>query len=231
MENITKTNKETIVEDVKKSEQELGKQDLKSKIYKPKKKIIVAICIILIAILVGTIIIKKNVKEKEKLVEEERIKIQEQENECRDKISETLAYMLVNLSGCSECVSAYLDLLDDYSSYLDSTTIKNIFLDNCKDVIDEMENYDSIVIKNMKWLNNNSIDKYKEVYNVLLDMYDNYRVFYDGCIKLNVSTTRESQNLLNKGNIILEKFNRILIIMPELKENVESKEKSLSDNF
>lgn len=231
MENITKTNKETIVEDVKKSEQELGKQDLKSKIYKPKKKIIVAICIILIAILVGTIIIKKNVKEKEKLAEEESIKIQEQEKECRDKISETLAYMLVNVSGCSECVSTYLDLLADYSSYLDSTTIKNTFLDNCKDVIDTMDDYDSIVIKNMKWLNNNSIEKYKEVYNVLLDMYDNYRVFYDGCIKLNVSTTRESQNLLNKGNIILEKFNRILIIMPELKENVESKEKSLSDNF
>lgn len=88
-----------------------------------------------------------------------------------------------------------------------------------------MGNYDKTIIENMQWLNTNKVEKYSEVYNILLNMYENYRAFYDDSIKLNVSTTSSVNTLLNKGQTILEKYNRILIIMPDLKEGIESQKK------
>ena len=224
---------EKIIEDEERLEKKTEYQETQVKKRKPNKKIIVAvaiICIVLVAGAVGAFLIRKNNQEKERVAEEERIRIEKQEKEYHDKISETLAYMLTNTSGCASYVSAYLELLSDYS-YMGSSIIKDTMYANSEELRNKLDNNDSIVVENIKWLSNNKIDKYKEVYDVLLDMYDNYRVFYDDSIELSLSTISAAETLLDKGQTVLEKYNRILVIMPNLKDEVENQEENIGDKF
>lgn len=211
----------------KENEVQNEKQPKKPRIKMTKrKKIIAIIAIILVFIIVIGFAINSQVKKKKRLAEEERIRIELQENEYRDKISITIAYMLTNTYGCSSYATAYLELLSKYS-VLGSTAVKNTLKANSEKLRKKMNDYDAIVVENMQWLNSNKVDKYAEVYNVLLDMYDNYRVFYDDTIDLSSSITSSNSSSIKKGEAIIEKYNRILIIMPDLKDGIESQKENL----
>lgn len=183
--------------------------------------------VVALSIIIGVVVMNKD---KAKGEEDKNIAAEQQaelEQEYRDKMIEAMAYMLINVSGGATYVSTYLDALVEYPS-LSQETIEGIMVSSFAEVLDYMEEYDDIVVADMKWLSNNRIEKYNETYEVLLDMYDNYRVFYDGTVKLQVTSASSSNRLLQKGENVLEKYNRILIIMPELEAGVENKQDAIT---
>lgn len=207
---------------------------------KPKKinmKVViigVIVLVVVLSIVIGLAVnssTKERDEEQEKIREEERIREEEKqaelEQEYRERMIEAMAYMLINVSGGATYVSTYLDIIIEYPS-LSHETVEGIMVSSFVEVMDLMEEYDGIVIADMKWLSNHKIDKFNDAYEVLLEMYDNYRVFYDGTTDLQVTTVSSTNRLLEKGQTVLEKYNRILIIMPELEGDVENKQDSIT---
>lgn len=181
-----------------------------------KKQVIVAISAVFVIMILIIVLVYNNYM-KQKQAEKEQ-----QEAEYRDKITQTIGYTLTNSYGCSSYVSAYLSAVQKYR--LNKTLIESVLKANTEELRNTMKEYDKTIVENMQWLNSNKLEKYNEVYDILLEMYDNYRSYYDDTIKLRFL---DSSSTIDKAKQIVEKYNRILIIMPDLKEGIESQKKDI----
>ncbi len=191
---------------------------------KSKLKIIIPI-IVLVIIIISVIVIVKQNEEKEHIrIRKERIRTEQLEEEYKEKIAIVCDYMSLNTYKGSTLTSEYLKLVKKYGNYLSDEIIANTFLyssDSLSEQINIAKKDNEKVVETMSWLTNNKIDKYTDVYNVVLEMYDAYIPFFDSTIKLNFGLY-SIEDTMEKGKIILEKYNKIKTLMPEIKDIIKN---------
>lgn len=200
---------------------------------KKGKFIAIGIGIIIIVLVVAGIITTNQIKQKQ--AEEERIRLEQEqlqkENEVKEKLAIGTRKMLENSTIGMKYVSLYVNGLNQFGNTLGESWVKGTIMgtDGSQQIVTTMKENDTTIVDTMNWLSSNMIDRYTEVYNVLLEMYDSYKAFYNKAINLYV-TAGNSQEISNLGNEILEKYNRIVVMEPELKELMDNNTNDTSDN-
>lgn len=200
---------------------------------KKGKFIAIGIGIIIIVLVVAGIITTNQIKQKQ--AEEERIKLEQEqlqkENEVKEKLAIGTRKMLENSTIGMKYVSLYVNGLNQFGNTLGESWVKGTIMgtDGSQQIVTTMKENDTTIVDTMNWLSSNMVDRYTEVYNVLLEMYDSYKAFYNKAINLYV-TAGNSQEISNLGNEILEKYNRIVVMEPELKELMDNNTNDTSDN-
>ena len=232
-------NMETVVEksekinELKKGTENQNFQQNKSG--KPKKrKFIIVFIVIIIAISmgIGAIINNYNEKEKARLAEEERIRIEQEQkdNEYKNKIALACLKMNQNVGVGAKLSEAYLKLYNQYGSTLGKNyivgTIKGT--DGYEKIASKMKENHKVLTETMDWISSNKLENYIDVYNILLEMYDGYKPFYESTIDLNFSLY-STQEVITKGKTVLEKYDRITTMIPEIKDFVDNSENNNSD--
>jgi len=226
METIVKKN-----EKVNEIEKGMGNQNFQqNKNSKPKKRKIVVICIVvIIALLIGSSAIIGNLKEKEKerLAEEERIRIEQEqkENEYKDKIALACLKMNQNVGIGAKLSEGYLKLYNQYGRTLGKEYIVGTLkgTDGYEKVATKMKENHKVLTDTMDLISSNKLDKYTDVYNILLEMYDGYKPFYEATVNINFSLY-STQEIITKGKTVIEKYDRIATMIPEIKNFVENEE-------
>lgn len=200
---------------------------------KKGKFIAIGIGIIIIVLVVAGIITTNQIKQKQ--AEEERIRLEQEqlqkENEVKEKLAIGTRKMLENSTIGMKYVSLYVNGLNQFGNTLGESWVKGTIMgtDGSQQIVTTMKENDTTIVDTMNWLSSNMVDRYTEVYNVLLEMYDSYKAFYNKAINLYV-TAGNSQEISNLGNEILEKYNRIVVMEPELKELMDNNTNDTSDN-
>lgn len=200
---------------------------------KKRKFIAIGIGIIIIVLVVAGIITTNQIKQKQ--AEEERIRLEQEqlqkENEVKEKLAIGTRKMLENSTIGMKYVSLYINGLNQFGNTLGESWVKGTIMgtDGSQQIVTTMKENDTTIVDTMNWLSSNMVDRYTEVYNVLLEMYDSYKAFYNKAINLYV-TAGNSQEISNLGNEILEKYNRIVVMEPELKELMDNNTNDTSDN-
>lgn len=223
---IVEKEKQDLVEKVDESKKGTGNQNYQ----KPKKNIrknlkIVAVCALII-VLMGSFYYFNSMKEKERLAEEERIRIEQEQkdNEFKHTIAVTANRMVKNTSIGSKFITTYIELYNKYYLTLGTDYVKNTIQSSGSDekFKTAMEENDGTIRENMKWFAENRSETYNDVYEVLLEMYDNYRYFYDKAIDLSINPSNLDE-VKKKGNNVLEKVNRIIVMQPDIEDTINGK--------
>lgn len=221
VEKIEKTN------ELKKGTENQNFQQNKNNNFKKLK--IIAICILII-ILFGSFYYFNSMKEKERLAEQERIRIEQEEkdNEIKHTMALTAREMTLNVGVGSKFIATYIELYNQYASTLGADYVKNVIQSTGSDekFRTTMGEKDDTIKENMKWLAENKSETYNDIYEVLLEMYDNYRYFYDKAIDLSVYSSNLNE-IREKGNTVLEKVNRIIVMQPDMENVINGNEKAL----
>ena len=180
-----------------------------------KIKIIVASVVLAIFIICAIAFFVSSSIKKQK----ERDEAERQEQEFQQNISVATYKMLENVSYGSGYISTYLQLLNKYNS-LGSEYVKNIVktTEGSARIINTMKENDQQVVEKMNLLSVNKGEEHEDVYNILLEMYDNYKIFYENSIKLDF-TLYSSESLIQKGKTVIEKYNRIKVMYPSVTNN------------
>lgn len=219
-------NKEEI-EKTNKSNSRIGNEDNQQSNNNNSKKITIIVICILIVVLLGVFYYFNSIKEKERLAEEERIRIEQEEkdNEFKHTMAVTAREMTLNVGVGSKFIVTYIELYNKYAPTLGADYVKNVIQSTGSDeeFKTSMKEKDDVIKENMKWLAENKSETYNNVYEVLLEMYDNYRYFYDKSIDLAVYSSN-LEEIKKKGNTVLEKVNRIIVIQPDMENVIKSKE-------
>lgn len=186
-----------------------------------KTKVIVISFIVLVVVAIVIFFIMNNIQKKKE--EEERIKIEQMENEIKNTIALTSNKIVVNTSQATKFLNIYIDAYNKYSISMGEENVRNQLLEysGTQELFNTMKENDNIIIENMGFLSKNKSTEYNEVYEVLLDMYDAYRYYYDKVTTLSVYSSNLAE-VKEKGNLVLEKVNRIIVMKPELEEAINT---------
>ncbi len=199
-----------------------------------KRKFIIVFIVVIIAILmgIGAIINNYNEKEKARLAEEERIRIEQEQkdSEYKNKIALACLKMNQNVGIGAKLSEGYIKLYNQYGSTLGKNYIVGTLkgTDGYGKVASKMKENHKVLTETMDWISSNKLENYADVYNILLEMYDGYKPFYESTIDLNFSLY-STQEVITKGKTVLEKYDRIATMIPEIKDFVDNSEDNKSD--
>ena len=213
------------------SEFDLENKVSDSNVRKKSIGITVFLFVVLVGFFIGMSFVFNNVKEKERMAQEEQVRIQQEQQEKKDnefKYNMAVAAnkMLVNATMGSKYITTYIDLYNKYATTFGENYVRDIIVSSGsnQEIVNSMKENNSIVVDNMKWLAENKSDNYSNVYETLLEMYENYTFHYNKAINLSVYSSNISEFKM-KGNLILQKAEKMIVMQPDIEDIIDGKEK------
>lgn len=181
-----------------------------------KIKIIIGVGISIVVVAVIVVALFTFLQKKEEA--ERRQKEIQNENIFQENMYLATQNMLVNVSTGSSYITSYLNVMNKYS-YRGSEYVRSLVrsTSSAKKIESLMKSTNEDVVKSMNILSSNKNEKHQDVYNILLEMYDSYNIFYENSIDLNFDLY-SSTELVDKGKDVIEKYNRIKVMYPSVQE-------------